>query len=235
MTSYERTEQLLSQALNLTRRPVAIAFRDTAPAGVPKFEGSQPSTCSYWQLAATRAPFFTVQTDHHNCPIGSYTHNIPLPPDRAPELEQTLGLMSQIGYIKMEEVPGIPRLAQSPSVIVYAGLGDMPIDADVVVMSGRPGLMMLLQEAVLRAGAGATAPLMGRPTCMAVPAALTARMATSLGCVGNRIYTEVPADELYVTVAGSHIANVAEQLETIVAANKALADHHRSRKSALTA
>jgi uncharacterized protein (DUF169 family) len=234
MTPYEKTEQLLSQSLNLTRRPVAIAFRDAAPTGVAKFEGTAPSSCSFWRLAATRAPFFTVQADHHNCPIGSYTHNIPLPADRAPELEQTLGLMSELGYIRMEEVPGIPRLATSPDVVVYAGLGEMPVDADVVVMAGTPGQMMLLQEAALRAGTDASAPLMGRPTCMAIPAAMANHMAASLGCIGNRVYTDVPDDEIYVTVSGKDVAKVAEQLATIVAANAALADHHRARKNALT-
>lgn len=235
MPPYERTEQLFSEALNLTRRPVAIAFRDAAPAGVAKFDGVAPSSCSFWRLAATRAPFFTVPADHHNCPVGSYTHNIPLPPDRAPELEQTLGLMSELGYIRMEEVPGIPRVPESPTVIVYAGLGEMPIDADVVVMTGRPREMMLLQEAALRAGAGTGAPLMGRPTCMAIPAAMTNHTAASLGCIGNRVYTDVPDDEFYVTISGRDVARVAEQLATIVAANAALADHHRSRKSTLTA
>jgi uncharacterized protein (DUF169 family) len=234
MTPYETTEQLLSQSLRLTRRPIAIAFCDSAPAGVVAFEGTAPSSCSFWKLAARRPPFFTRQSDHHNCPIGSYTHNIPLPAERAPELEQTLGLMSELGYIRMEEVSGIPRVARPPEVVVYAGLGEMPVDADVVLMSGTPRQMMLLQEAALRAGAVATLPLMSRPTCMALPAAMTNDMAASLGCIGNRVYTDVPDDEFYVIVSGKHVAKVAEQLATIVAANTALADRHRARKSALT-
>jgi Uncharacterized protein conserved in archaea len=80
--------------------------------------------------------------------------------------------METIGYIKMEEVPGIPRLAEPPGVVVYAPLGDVPVDPDVVLFAGRPGRVMLLQEAALRAGVRAQAPLLGRPTCMALPAAL---------------------------------------------------------------
>ena len=76
------------------------------------------------------------------------------------------GLMATIGYIKMEEVPGIPRLAEPPGVVVYAPLGDVPVDPDVVLFAGRPGRVMLLQEAALRAGVRAQAPLLGRPTCM---------------------------------------------------------------------
>ena len=57
--------------------------------------------------------FYTVAADHYNCPIGSYTHNIALPPERAPELEQTFSLMASLGYVKMEEVPGIPAPARA--------------------------------------------------------------------------------------------------------------------------
>src|SRR6185436_7625145 len=111
MTAYDRIEQQLTRTLRLNRRPIAVAFRAAAPDGVPKFEGSMPSSCSFWRLAADGGrTFYTVASDHYNCPVGSYTHNIPLPAERAHELEQTLGLMTQIGYLKMEEVPGILRL-----------------------------------------------------------------------------------------------------------------------------
>ena len=83
MTDYKHIEQLLTEALGLRRRPVAVAFRETAPPGVPAFTGSLPSGCSFWKLAAEGRTFYTVPGDHYNCPIGSYTHNIPLPPDRS--------------------------------------------------------------------------------------------------------------------------------------------------------
>jgi Uncharacterised ArCR, COG2043 len=95
-----------------------------------------------------------VPSDHYNCPIGSYTHSIPLPQARVQELDQTLSLMAGIGYVRMEEVPGIPRLPQTPGVIIYAPLADTPVDPDVVLFAGRPGRMMLLQEAAVRAASG---------------------------------------------------------------------------------
>ena len=87
MTDYRRIEQQLSSDLGLTRRPIAIAFRDTPPPGVSKFTGTAPSGCSFWRLASEGRTFYTVPSDHYNCPIGAYTHNIPLPPARAKELE----------------------------------------------------------------------------------------------------------------------------------------------------
>jgi uncharacterized protein (DUF169 family) len=235
LTEYTRTEALVADTLALTTRPVAVAFRETPPIGVAKFEGAVASTCSFWRLAASRPPFYTVQADHYNCPIGAYTHNIPLPENRAPELTQTLELMARLEYVRMEEVPAIPRLTTSPHVIVYGSLGDMPVRADVVVLSGRPQQLMWLQEAALRAGAAVTTQLLGRPTCMALPIAMTGTFAASLGCVGNRIYTDTPDDEIYVTVAGRDIGRIAEQLATIRAANQMLADYHRERRRTLSA
>src|SRR5688572_1308937 len=132
MTNFERLEEILVTALQPSRRPVAVAFRQDPPAGVTKFVGSQPSSCSYWRLAAEGRTFYTVPSDHLNCPVGSYTHNIPLPADREGELSQLLTVMSDIGYIRMEEVPAIPRLQNTPAVAIYAPLSDMPVDPDVV-------------------------------------------------------------------------------------------------------
>jgi uncharacterized protein (DUF169 family) len=233
MTNHARVEQQLVSALGLTRRPVAIAMREAAPAGVPAFTGTPPSGCSFWKLAAEGRTFATAPGDHHNCPIGSYTHNIALPTEREPELMQTLTLMADIGYIRMEEVGGIPRLPQAPGVVIYAPLGETPVDPDVVLITGAPGRLMLLLEAATRAGL-ALQPLFGRPTCMAVPAALGNAVVSSMGCIGNRIYTDLPDGEMYTTLAGARLAEVAAQLDTIAHANAVLTDYHHDRRARLT-
>ena len=212
---------------------MAVAFLKAAPAGVAKFEGAMPSGCSFWRLAAEGRAFYTVPDDHYNCPIGSYTHNIALPPERAPELEQTLSLMGSVGYVKMEEVPGIPRLPEPPATVVYAPLGETPVEPDVVIFAGRPARLMLLGEAALRAGVMANAPLLPRPTCMALPAALAQGMVTSAGCIGNRVYTDLGEDELYAVVRGRDLQSVVDSLHTIAAANARLADYHRGRRASL--
>jgi uncharacterized protein (DUF169 family) len=234
MINYARIEHQITEALGLTRRPVAVAFLDGRPAGVEPFTGTLPSGCSFWSLAAEGRTFATSPADHYNCPIGSYTHNIPLPPAREPELAQTLSLMADIGYIRMEEVAGIPRVAATPATIVYAPLADTPIAPDVVVVSGPPGRLMLLHEAATRSGL-ATQPLFGRPTCMAIPAAMGNAVVSSMGCIGNRVYTGLPESEMYTTVAGGQIERVADQLATITSANAALTDYHTQRRASLTA
>jgi uncharacterized protein (DUF169 family) len=233
MPDYHAIERQLTGALGLTRRPIAVAFRSTPPSGVPKFTGAEPSGCSFWRLAAGERTFYTVPSDHHNCAIGSYTHNIALPPKRADELGQTLGLMTELGYLKMEEVPGIPRLPQAPGVVVYSPLAAAPVDPDVVLVAGRPGRVMLLQEAALRAGIAAPAPLLGRPTCMALPASIAQGVIASTGCVGNRVYTDLGEDELYVMIPGKDVARVAAEAQTIASANLKLSDYHRERRRAL--
>jgi len=233
MSDWKRIERQLQDALALPRPPVAITFRARPPENVSKFTGSEPSGCSFWRLAAQGRSFYTVSADHYNCPVGSYTHNIPLPQERAQELDQTLAFMIGIGYFRMEEVPGIPRLPKTPGVVIYAPLGETPLDPDVVLFAGRPGRVMLLQEAAQRAGVGLQAPLLGRPTCMALPAALAHGVVASTGCIRNRVYTGVGEDELYVVVPGKDLARVADEVQTIAAANAQLSEYHRGRRQLL--
>jgi uncharacterized protein (DUF169 family) len=226
-------EKRFATALALPRRPLAVAFRDAPPPGVPKFGGNVPSGCSFWRLAMAGSVFYTVPADHYNCAVGSHTHAIALPPERAAELDQTVGFMVGLGYLRMEEVPAIPRLARQPGVVVYAPLAETPVDPDVVLFAGPPGRVMLLQEAAMRAGVSVTAPLLGRPTCAALPGALSGGVVASTGCVGNRVYTDVGDDALYVAVPGRDIARVAESLDVIVTANAALRDYHLDRRRTL--
>ena len=229
MHDHSKLEAQLTSALHLTRRPVAIAFRETPPAGVDPLAGSQPSGCSFWRLAAVGHTFYTVPSDHYNCPIGSYTHNIALPKEREAELSGVLNVMVEAGYVRMEEVPGIPRLPRTPAVTVYSPLADAPTDPDAVIVAGAPGKLMLLHEAATRASKTAL-PLLGRPTCMAIPAALSSGVASSLGCVGNRVYTGITDDEFYSVIAGSALEDVLTELQTIVSANTMLAEYHSGRR-----
>jgi uncharacterized protein (DUF169 family) len=214
-------------------RLIAVTYLDTPPAGVEKFSGTVPSGCSFWRLAAEGKSFYTVPADHLNCQVGAYTHAIDLPPDRASELEQVLGLMTKIGYVRMEEVPSIPRLPSTPAVTYYAPLAKTAVDPDVVIVAGRPAPLMRLQEAAARAGAASQLPLLGRPTCMALPAAKAHGSVMSTGCIGNRVYTGLSDDELYVMLPGNRLADVVRELGVIAAANEALEHYHRGRRAAL--
>ena len=230
---YAAIEQRITKSLGLQRRPVAVKFLDGAPAGIEKFAGTEPSGCSFWRIAAQGRTFYTVPSDHYNCSIGSYTHNIPFPPERAKELEDTLGLMVQIGYVKMEEVPGIPRVPRTPGAVVYSPLGETPIEPDVAIFSGLASQIMILQEAAQRAGVAAQFPVLGRPTCMALPASMAQGSVVSSGCIGNRVYTGLGEGEMYVVVRAKDLPSLVRELDTVVSANQQLEQYHRSRRESL--
>lgn len=231
--NWKELEQRISAAVKLGRRPVAVAFLDTAPAGVPKFSGTEPSGCSFWRLAAEGRTFYTLPENHFNCAVGAYTHNITLSPARAQETEQTLKMMFDLGYVKPEEVPQIPRLPKEPAAIVYAPLGDAPVTPDVVLFACKPSAAMLLNEAANRAGVASGAPALGRPTCMALPASLQHGAILSLGCMGNRVYTGLGEDEMYLVLRGKDLPAVAGALGIITNANAALNDYAKGRRQEL--
>ena len=234
MPHWKELEKLFASRLSMSRRPVAITFLDATPMGVSKFYGTEPAGCSFWRLAGAGQTFYTVPADHFNCAVGAYTHNIQLPPDRVQETEATLGLMFKLGYVRPEEVPGIPRLPAEPETIVFAPLGDTPVAPSVVLFTVRTFESMLLNEAATRAGAMSSLPLLGRPSCMALPAALAHGTVTSLGCIGNRVYTNLGEDEIYVVVPGSKIEAVSDALGIITSANFALEVYARGRQGSLS-
>jgi hypothetical protein len=103
MTQLMLLESTLNTELELTRPPIGVSFLDAPPAGVEKFTGTEPP----------------VPSDHYNCPIGSHAHSVALPPERQKESGDTLQFMSEIGYMKIEEVGKIPTLPKQPNVVAY--------------------------------------------------------------------------------------------------------------------
>jgi len=236
--SWIELEQTLTESLHLTRPPVGIALVDTVPHGVRRFLGQAPSGCSFWTIAqsaaAGRSAFYTLPRDHFGCPVGSYTHNLEMDATAQKELEDTLALMVEIGYLRREEVPGIPRWPSHPTAIVYARLGDMPVAPDAVIVAARAAAAMLLGEASRAAGRSSGLPALPRPTCMAIPAASAQGTTLSLGCIGNRVYTDLDDGEIYAFLRGADVSAVAEALAASVRANQQLTAYHRERKPRLT-
>lgn len=232
-TSWQRLEERMKQLLKLGRRPIAVTFLDAVPQDIPPFSGTAPSGCSFWRIAGEGRAFYTVPSDHFNCAVGSYTLNMPLSAERQKETGQTLQMMFDAGYIRPEDVPGIPRLEKTPAAVVFAPLGAAPLAPDVVLFACRASAAMLLNEAAMREGSGGTLPPLGRPSCMALRAALAKGTVSSLGCAGNRVYTGLGEDEMYVAVPGADLEKVAEALEVIVSANQAVTEYARGRRAQL--
>ena len=222
----------MNELLGLRRQAVAVKFQQLAPAGMPRIDEAAVSGCSYWKLAAEGRTFFTEAEDHFGCPIGSHTHGIDLPEDTANELEGLVGTMVELQYIAMEEVAEIPRVEGTFGVAIYAPLPDATFEPDVVLVCGNAKQVMLLAEAAHLAGLSGDTSMVGRPTCAAIPAVMqSGRTATNLGCIGNRVYTDLGDDELYFIIAGKQLDAVVTRLATIVNANNELESYHQGRLS----
>jgi uncharacterized protein (DUF169 family) len=218
--------------LNLRRPPVAMAFLATPPAGLQRVDRAQPAGCGYWKLAADGHAFYTTSADHENCPVGAFTHAAPLSAEKSKELEALVGTMVELRYLKPDEVKGIPHRTTPLQVAAYAPLPEAPFDADLVIFRGDARQIMLVSEAARAAGVFSSAQVMGRPACAMIPAATsTSSGVASVGCIGNRVYTDLGDEELYFSVPGRALNSVLEQLGVILEANRALEAFHRQRAS----
>jgi uncharacterized protein (DUF169 family) len=228
-----QTSALSNLALNYA--PVAIAFVSNAPESLSRIEGPRPASCSYWTEAAKGRAFYTTADDHTGCPVGAFTHGVTLSESQAAELQSVVGMMTDLKYIKVEEVPLIPRRADALRFAVYSPLAGAAFDPDAVVFRGNVRQIMLLSEAARAAGVFDTAAVMGRPACAMLPHAIGAQAGVaSVGCIGNRVYTGLGDDELYITMPGEAVGRVLEQLETVLTANAALEEFHANRVRQLT-
>jgi uncharacterized protein (DUF169 family) len=151
-TDWRMLQQRISRAAGLAQRGVGVAFLDAPPPDLEKFEGTAPSGCSFWRLAAAGRSFYTVPHDHFNCAVGAHTHNIPLSCGREKETGQTLQMLFDLGYVKPEEVERIPRWPKTPAAVAYAPLGSLRFEPDVVLFACKPSSAMLLNEAAARTG-----------------------------------------------------------------------------------
>jgi uncharacterized protein (DUF169 family) len=222
----------ITNLLGLAKSPVAIAFLDAPPHGLKAHnQGAQPASCSFWKLAQEGEGFYTGQAEHYGCAVGSHTHSIPLPEARAGELKDTIGFMVKAGYVREAEIPLISTLPRSPKFIAYAPVARAKFVPDVVVVAAPPAQAMLLYEAALRADAcGLAADVLGRPACAVLAYTVKGgKAALSFGCKGNRTFTGLGDDEMYVTIPGAKWADVTAALQAITAANAKMAVHYEAK------
>jgi uncharacterized protein (DUF169 family) len=224
----------LQETLGLSAPPIAIGFSDQPPAGLEKWQGGAvPAGCAFWREALNGRSFYTVPADHYNCAVGAYTHAIGLPAERGSQLEDTLNLMVSSEYLLMKEVPGIPVLPKTPAYISYAPVAEADFPYDVVLMAAKPMSAMLIYEAALRFGAAsALTNALGRPACAVLPLATnTGVTALSLGCMGNRTFAALPADEMYVCIPGRHWEGFVSKVGEISNANCDMREFYQERKA----
>jgi uncharacterized protein (DUF169 family) len=224
----------IQNTLGLSAPPIAIGFSDEPPAGLSAWQGGAvPAGCVFWREAMNGRAFYTVPADHYNCAVGAYTHALNLPPERGTQLDDTVKFMVLKEYLRMEEVPGIPTLEKAPAYISYAPIDAAPFRHDLVLIAAKPSAAMLIYETALRAGAGAAlSNTLGRPACAVLPLANKTGLASlSLGCMGNRTFTGLPDEELYVCIPGRHWAGVLAKLTEIGRANSEMQQFYSNHKA----
>jgi len=232
VTTNQDMAKQLTQELALTSAPVGLAFTADPLPGVQRVAAAAPAGCAYWKHAASGELFYTTGSDHLGCPIGAYTHGAELGPDDRTSLMTMIGMMAGAGYLSESEVPSIAKRDAKLSTLTYGPLERMPCAADVVLIRTRPRSAMLLTEATHAAGVRSDVAAVIRPACAMIPqVTATQRATTSFGCIGNRVYTELPDDEVWVALTGEELPVVLARLMTLAQANRDLETFHRARLS----
>ena len=227
--SFHDAAQQLKASLQLKREPIAISFLKEAPTGVSRFKGEVPAGCSFWTEANDKA-FYTVAEDHYNCPIGTLTQGFEIPQQRAAEAQELFACMIDNKYLTSKEFENVPKIKSSPKIVMYSPLAQVNSEPDVVLLTCSPYQAMLLSEATAEGGESFP-PLMGRPTCAAIPHSLdTEKAVLSLGCIGNRVYTGLAPDEMVFTAPGKNLEKIMNNLQDITKANTLLEGIHTSKK-----
>ena len=227
----QQAEQLIA-SLELSLPPIAIAFRDAVPDGVPEFDGSVPAGCVFWQEAAKRT-FATSARHHALCSIGIHTLNLSQAPASQPEeLRTTLEAMTGLDYVREEEVAAIPVVRREVKHALYGPLAGFPADPEVVLLFADARQGLVLSEAVGRVDGGVP-PAMGRPACAVVPQTLNHGLATmSLGCCGARVYLDALSDDTALwALPGGRLDQYCDQIVAFANANRTLAMFHERRRA----
>ena len=231
MSDFAALSKTLVENLQLALPPVTVALVDERPEGVPAFDGSVPGGCRFWEEAASRA-FVTATADHALCAIGVHTHNLaePTPQSRA-ELVRVLQVMSDLTYVREQDVAQIPRLTREIRYVVYAPLAEAPVTPDVVLLFAHARQGLIIAEAAQQVEQAAT-PALGRPACAIVPQVVeSGRAAVSLGCCGARAYLDHFSDDIALwALPGAGIDAYVERIAALAAANNTLAAFHRQRR-----
>jgi uncharacterized protein (DUF169 family) len=211
-------------------RPVGWARLATVPADLARAGGPLVAACRLWQIGADRV--VVADSEHGACVIGRLTMGFA---DSLPDDDPTLGAMLEVAYIDVAEVPSLPRLPRGHAGIVYGPLDELPVEPEAVLLQATAEQAMILTEALGLARLDAPGlPMMGRPTCAAIPAALEAAAARgSLACTGARLYAGFDPGDVLVVLPAALLDGLSARLEAAVRANAAVAGVGRRNLAAV--
>ncbi len=221
---------LLERQLGVTDPPVAIAFVDEPPPGVPRTLSVVPSACAFWRQAE-QGTFYAAAEDHFNCPLGAMVMGFPLGEQQVAQLQEEVGMMCGISYVREEEVPNVPKVSRASAGIVYGPLAGFPVEPDAVMIWCTPHQAMKMSECCgMINWAASPAGMFGRPGCAALPIALALESPSqSFGCVGMRINTGVDESKLLMVIPRNILTTLTSSLPQMSQVHQQMESHYQSR------
>ena len=127
MSDYSLIAETLMESLRLRVAPVAVCLTDKPPQGVSGPSKPAAAGCVFWEWGA-RGALVTSPKDHSNCAVGMFTHHMPLAtPSQQENLNDSLKVFADLGYVRPEDIPGIPVLKDEAKYVVYAPLASTPL------------------------------------------------------------------------------------------------------------
>ena len=221
---------LLESQLGLSEPPIAIAFVDEQPPGVPRTLSVVPSACAFWRQAE-QGTFFAAAEDHFDCPLGAMVMGFPLPEQQMAQLQEEVGMMCGISYVREEEVPNVPKVSRASAGIVYGPLASFPVEPDAVMLWCTPHQAMKMSECCgLINWAASPAGMFGRPGCAALPVALALGVPSqSFGCVGMRTNTGVLESKLLMVIPRNILTTVSSSLPQMSEIHQQMETHYENK------
>ena len=222
----QETAAMLVDLLELEHAPVAITFHENAPNGTTKYfdepmseptsdgrSGRVAAPCVFWMHGHDET-FATLPQDHGNCSVGRYTHGLA---PAAEIMDKTdVAALLEVGWVTMEAFAGVAALSRGPAAISYGPLQEAESLPDVVLLRVNPRQMMEIADAV-------PVEFSGKPQCQILPRAADRKVvAASMGCALSRARTGMGEDELTCAVPGEKIEELAQALEAVVGADRAV-------------
>ena len=92
------------------------------------------------------------------------------------------------------------------------------------------------REAARSAGVFESGAVMGRPACAMLPQSIgSGAAAASIGCIGNRVYTALGDDEMYVAIPGVRWADFVERLIEVQRSNLTMGNYYQAQAAKFAA
>lgn len=208
----------LRDLLRLAVPPIGIAFREAADTpGAARIGGPRPeptedgrtgavsAPCVFWILGTGRV-FSTLEEDHANCSVGSYTHGFKSLEEVASKND--VAALVQSGWVGEADFPRVPAVRDKPGSIVYGPLDAMPVAPDVVFLRLNAKQAMMLDDAL------GGVRFEGKPQCHILAIAKDeGETAISVGCMLSRVRTGMSSTEMSCAIPAAKLGETVEALK----------------------